>query len=99
VFVLESDVFLPAREKSEKIRLGPVAGTAGGATLDHVMVEEHHWGVPAMAYVVRLHELGLLSDWHYRSYCIELTKQATDSTNLTAEPMRAVCYWRRSSSC
>lgn len=44
-------------------------------TLDVVMAEKHHWGVPAMAYVYRLHELGLLSDWHYRSYCIELTKQ------------------------
>lgn len=44
-------------------------------TLDMVMREKHHWGVPAMAYVYRLHELGLISDWHYRNYCIELTKR------------------------
>ncbi len=44
-------------------------------TLDLVMREKHYWGVPAMAYVYRLHELGLISDWHYRSYCIELTKR------------------------
>jgi len=45
------------------------------STLDSVMREKHHWGVPAMSYAHRLHELGLISDWHYRSYCIELTKQ------------------------
>ena len=45
------------------------------STLDSVMQEKHHWGVPAIAYAHRLHELGLISDWHYRSYCIELTKQ------------------------
>lgn len=45
------------------------------ATLDYVMREKHYWGVPAMAYVYRLHELRILSEWHYRSYCIELTKQ------------------------
>lgn len=44
-------------------------------TLDHVMQEKHHWRVPAMAYVYRLHELRLLSDWHYRSYCIDLTQR------------------------
>lgn len=44
-------------------------------TLDLVMREKHYWGVPAMAYVYRVHELGLISDWHYRSYCIELTKR------------------------
>ena len=53
---------------------GIYARTPRRATLDFVMTEKHHWGVPAMAYVYRLHELGLLSDWHYRSYCIELTK-------------------------
>lgn len=44
-------------------------------TLDHVMEEKHRWRVPAMSYVYRLHELGLLSDWHYRSYCIDLTQR------------------------
>jgi Zn-dependent peptidase ImmA (M78 family)/DNA-binding XRE family transcriptional regulator len=43
-------------------------------TIEFVMIEKHYWGVPAMAYVHRLHELGLLTDWHYRSYCVELTK-------------------------
>lgn len=44
-------------------------------TLDFAMQEKHHWGVPAMSYVHRLHELQLISDWHYRSYCIELTQR------------------------
>lgn len=52
-----------------------LARTPRRTTLDLVMQEKHKWGVPAMAYVYRLHELHLLSDWHYRSYSIELTKQ------------------------
>lgn len=53
---------------------GLFARTPRRATLDWVMSEKQYWQVPAMALVYRLHELQLLSEWHYRSYCIELTK-------------------------
>lgn len=33
------------------------------------------WKVSAMALAYRLHAIGLLSDWNYRSVCIELGKQ------------------------
>ena len=32
------------------------------------------WRVSAMALAYRLHSLGLMSDWNYRSFCIELGK-------------------------
>jgi Zn-dependent peptidase ImmA (M78 family)/DNA-binding XRE family transcriptional regulator len=71
-FELEADRFagaflLPAT--------GVFARVPRRVTLDHVMQDKHHWRVPAMAYVYRLHELQLLSDWHYRSYCIDLTQR------------------------
>lgn len=53
---------------------GVYARSGRRTSLDDVMTEKRYWGVPAMAYVYRIHELRLLSDWHYRSYCIELTK-------------------------
>jgi hypothetical protein len=31
------------------------------------------WGVSAIALVYRLHKLEILSDWHYRNLCIELS--------------------------
>jgi Zn-dependent peptidase ImmA (M78 family)/transcriptional regulator with XRE-family HTH domain len=43
-------------------------------TLSDVLREKQFWGVSAMAYTHRLHDLRLLSDWHYRSFCIELSK-------------------------
>ncbi|MFP8943841.1 helix-turn-helix domain-containing protein [Streptomyces fenghuangensis] len=33
------------------------------------------WKVAAMALTYRLHDLGMLSDWHYRKACIELSKR------------------------
>lgn len=55
-------------------------------TLDLVMIEKQYWGVPAMAYVVRLFELQLISEWHYRSYCIELSKRGFRSEEPGGRP-------------
>lgn len=37
-----------------------------------VVEAKHEWGVSALAYVYRLHQLGRLKDWQYRSLCIHL---------------------------
>jgi Zn-dependent peptidase ImmA (M78 family)/DNA-binding XRE family transcriptional regulator len=37
------------------------------------------WGVSVSALNYRLHELGLLSDWHYRGICIEIAKRGRDT--------------------
>lgn len=36
------------------------------------------WTTSVSALSYRLHELGLLSDWHYRGLCIEITKRGRD---------------------
>lgn len=43
-------------------------------TLSEVMTHKRHWRVSAMAYVYRLHKLGL-SEWHYRSLNIDMSKR------------------------
>lgn len=45
------------------------------ATLAHVIKLKKHWIVSAAALVVRLHAVGLLTDWHYRTLCIEISQR------------------------
>lgn len=42
-------------------------------TLADIMVLKKRWNVSAMALVYRLHRVGVLTDWLYRSMCIELS--------------------------
>jgi Zn-dependent peptidase ImmA (M78 family) len=44
-----------------------------GASRDRILAARSYWKVSAMAMTHRLHELRLLSDWQYRSTCIELS--------------------------
>jgi Zn-dependent peptidase ImmA (M78 family) len=43
-----------------------------------VVAKKREWRVAASALAHRLHEVGLASDWCYRSLCIELAKQGWD---------------------
>lgn len=44
------------------------------AALAHVVQLKKRWLVSALALVHRLHALGLVSDWNYRSLCVQLSK-------------------------
>jgi Zn-dependent peptidase ImmA (M78 family) len=41
-------------------------------SLATVLEAKLRWGVSALAYVRRLHVLGRISDWHYKSLCIDI---------------------------
>ncbi|RKN56577.1 ImmA/IrrE family metallo-endopeptidase [Streptomyces klenkii] len=43
--------------------------------VDQILQAKTIWKVSAMALTYRLHDLGLLSDWQYRSACAELSKR------------------------
>lgn len=43
--------------------------------LDALVKAKKHWGVSVLALAYRWHELGLLTDWHYRQVCIEAQKR------------------------
>jgi Predicted Zn peptidase len=45
-----------------------------GASLQKITAAKRHWKVSAMAMSHRLHELGLLNDWQYRSTVVALSK-------------------------
>jgi Zn-dependent peptidase ImmA (M78 family)/DNA-binding XRE family transcriptional regulator len=51
-------------------------------TLNQIIEAKKRWGVSAMALIVRLRRLKIMSDWQYRGFCID----ATDLGYRTAEP-------------
>lgn len=45
------------------------------ATVDQLVRHKPYWTVSAAALAYRLHDVDLVSDWHYRMLCIELAKR------------------------
>ncbi len=43
-------------------------------TIKYMMKLKHHWGVSLAALAYRFNSLGLVSEWNYRSLCIEIAK-------------------------
>jgi Zn-dependent peptidase ImmA (M78 family) len=56
-------------------RGGIYGHTPPASTISFKTVHKHkkHWGVSAIALVHRLHKLGIIKEWQYRTLCIELT--------------------------
>lgn len=48
--------------------------TAHVFTTRQILAKKYRWKVSAMALSYRMHKLGLISEWNYRSICIELGK-------------------------
>lgn len=46
-----------------------------GISVNLIINAKKRWRVSAMALTVRLNQLGFLSDWQYRSFCIDLAKR------------------------
>jgi Zn-dependent peptidase ImmA (M78 family)/DNA-binding XRE family transcriptional regulator len=49
-------------------------------TVDTIISAKKRWRVSAMAMAYRLHTLGLISDWQYKSHCIELGRRGYRSS-------------------
>lgn len=58
----------------------------GMITLPLLLKLKRHWGVSAFAMAYRLNRIGVLSDWHYRSLCIELAKRGFRSSEPDGGP-------------
>lgn len=68
----EADVFAGVFLMPEEDVLGRISRVAG---IRQLIDKKTRWGVSLAALVVRLHRLGRLSDWQYRSLFIEISKQ------------------------
>jgi Zn-dependent peptidase ImmA (M78 family) len=43
--------------------------------IDQIIYGKKIWNVAALALTYRLHDIGMLSDWHYRTACVELGRR------------------------
>jgi Zn-dependent peptidase ImmA (M78 family)/transcriptional regulator with XRE-family HTH domain len=50
------------------------AARLAGASVEAILTAKRTWHVSAMALTHRLHELGLLTDWGYRTTCVSLSR-------------------------
>lgn len=59
--------------------LMPSAGVSPTAphfpSLEQLVVLKRKWRVSVAALAFRLHELGVITDWHYRSLCIDISRR------------------------
>jgi Zn-dependent peptidase ImmA (M78 family)/DNA-binding XRE family transcriptional regulator len=70
-------------------RSAVLASGARGPSLSQVIDQKQRWRVSATLYTRRLFELGLLTDWQYRSMMIELTKRGYRSGEPGGMPREA----------
>lgn len=52
-----------------------VAHMPASPLIDQILQGKKIWNVAALALTYRLHDIGMLSDWHYRTACIELGRR------------------------
>jgi len=63
-----------------------IANAPRFAAVENLVALKRIWGVSVSALVVRLHRLGLISEWHYRRLCIELNQKGYRKTEPDAIP-------------
>lgn len=63
-----------------------IASAPRHPTLDRILSAKLQWGVSALAYVHRMRRLALLSDWQYRSLCIQIKSKHGSSEPGTLIP-------------
>lgn len=56
-----------------------IAHMPAAPLVDQILIGKMIWNVAALALAYRLHDIGMLSDWHYRTTCIELGRRGYKS--------------------
>jgi len=64
-------------------------------TADFIIRAKARWRVSAMALSYRLHQLKLLTDWQYKSICIELTKRGYRKSEPNGISRETSKVWRQ----
>jgi Zn-dependent peptidase ImmA (M78 family)/DNA-binding XRE family transcriptional regulator len=59
-----------------------VAHMPASPLVDQILTGKKIWNVAALALAYRLHDIGMLSDWHYRTTCIELGRRGYKTKEL-----------------
>jgi Zn-dependent peptidase ImmA (M78 family)/DNA-binding XRE family transcriptional regulator len=63
--------------------------------LDELVVAKKRWGVSAAALAYRLHKLGILSDWQYRMFCIQINQRGYRNEEPNSLPREESILWKK----
>jgi Zn-dependent peptidase ImmA (M78 family) len=63
--------------------------------LDELVAAKKRWGVSTAALAYRLHKLGILSDWQYRMFCIEINQRGYRSEEPNSLPREESILWKK----
>lgn len=61
--------------------------------LENLIRAKRRWGVSVSALAYRLHKLGTLSDWQYRTMCIEMNRRGYRQTEPDGMPREESALW------
>jgi Zn-dependent peptidase ImmA (M78 family) len=64
-------------------------------TVDTILKAKKFWRVSAMAMAYRLHSLGLLTEWRYKSICIELGRRGYRSAERDGIERETSAVWKK----
>lgn len=64
-------------------------------TVDTILKAKKFWRVSAMAMAYRLHTLGLLTEWRYKSICIELGRRGYRSSERDGIERETSAIWKK----
>jgi Zn-dependent peptidase ImmA (M78 family) len=63
--------------------------------LDDLVVAKKRWGVSTAALAYRLHKLGILSDWQYRTFCIQINQRGYRTNEPNGLPREESVVWKK----
>jgi Zn-dependent peptidase ImmA (M78 family)/transcriptional regulator with XRE-family HTH domain len=63
--------------------------------LDEVVAAKRRWGVSTAALAYRLHKLGILTDWQYRTFCIQINQRGYRTEEPNGLPREESVIWRK----
>lgn len=62
--------------------------------LDELVTAKRRWGVSTAALAYRLHKLGILSDWQYRMFCIQMNERGYRNNEPNGVPREESVVWK-----
>lgn len=62
--------------------------------LDDLVTAKKRWGVSTAALAYRLHKLGILSDWQYRTFCIQMNERGYRTKEPNGVPREESVIWK-----
>jgi Zn-dependent peptidase ImmA (M78 family) len=63
--------------------------------LEDLVVAKKRWGVSTAALAYRLHKLGILSDWQYRMFCIQINQRGFRTEEPNGLPREESVIWKK----